>query len=476
MKTYDAIVIGAGPGGYVCGIRLGQLGVKTAVIERENPGGVCLNVGCIPSKALIHGADSYYKMLHEAPELGISTGKVSVDMKKMKSWKDGVVKKLTSGVSGLLKANGVDLIKGSASFKDAKTLEVKSSSGTDTYTAKAFVIATGSRVVQIPSLPFNGKNIVSSTEALDFEEVPKKLVVVGGGFIGVEIGTAYAKLGSEVTIVEALDAILPTTDKELVTVVEKKMKKLGITVITSAKALGVKEKDPAKSQLLHLEIEKADKAKQTLEADRILVSVGRKPNSDAMGLEDLGVKMERGNIITDELSRTNVVNVYAIGDVAGAPQLAHRAMMDGLLVASTISGKPAYRDYKTVPWAIFCDPEIGTAGLSEKEAQEKGIKYRVGRFPFAATGRALSMNQTEGFVKVLIREEDETLLGVHIVGPEASSLIAEANLAIEMGATAEDLELTIHTHPTLPEAFPEAIEQAFSKAVHIYKPQTNRKT
>ena len=284
MKTFDAVVIGAGPGGYPTAIRLAQLGKKTAIVEKENFGGVCLNVGCIPSKALIYGSSQFWKMKHEAEELGITTKSVECDLGKMQDWKSGVVKKLTTGVQGLLKANGVEIIKGTASFKDSKTLEVVSSSGKETLTATHFVIATGSRVAQIPTLPFNGKNILSSTEALSLKQLPKEMVVIGGGFIGIEIGTVYAKLGSKVTIVEALDQLLATVDSELVAVVQKKMKHYGITVHTGAKALGIKEKDALKASKLNLEIETKEKTKQTLSADVILVSVGRKPTSDNMGI------------------------------------------------------------------------------------------------------------------------------------------------------------------------------------------------
>lgn len=472
MKNFDAVVIGAGPGGYPTAIRLAQLGKKTAIVEKENFGGVCLNVGCIPSKALIYGSSQFWKMKHEAEELGITTRSVECDLGKMQDWKSGVVKKLTTGVQGLLKANGVEIIKGTATFKDSKTLEVVSAGGKEALTATHFVIATGSRVAQIPSLPFNGKNILSSTEALSLKQLPKEMVVIGGGFIGIEIGTVYAKLGSKVTIVEALDQLLATVDSELVAVVQKKMKHYGITVHTGAKALGIKEKDALKASKLNLEIETKEKTKQTLSADVILVSVGRKPNSDNMGLEKVGIKMDpRGNILTNNQSLTNLPHIFAIGDVAGAPQLAHRATMDGLLVADCIAGKKAFKDYKTVPWAVFCDPEIAVAGLTEKEATEKGFKVKVGRFPFAASGKALAMNESEGMAKIVVDENTQAILGVHVVGPEASNLIAEAALAIEMGATVEDLVRTIHTHPTLPEVMPEAVEAAFYKAIHIYKPK-----
>lgn len=472
MKSFDTIVIGAGPGGYPCAIRLAQLGKKTAIIEKENFGGVCLNVGCIPSKALIHAASEYHKSLHEFEEMGILVSKPKVDLKKMQEWKSGVVKKLTGGVGQLLKMNGVEIIKGAAVFKDAKTIEVTTSGGKETLSAKDIVIATGSRVAEIPILPFNGRNIISSTEALELTKLPKKLLVIGGGFIGLEIGIVYAKLGSQVTIVEALDQILSTVDKELVQPVEKRMRALGMTVMTGTKALGLKEKDPSHSETLHLEVETKDGKKQVIEADVILVSVGRKPNSDKLNLEKLGVKLDnRGNILTDKQCKTNVPGVWAIGDVAGAPQLAHRATMDGTITAAAIAGEKAFKDYKTVPWAVFSDPEIAIAGLTEKEAAEKGIKTKAGKFPFAALGKAIATNATDGFIKVIVNEKDDSIVGVHIVGPEAANLIAEATLAIEMGATVEDLARTIHTHPTLPEGFPEAAEVIHSKAIHIFKPK-----
>lgn len=474
-NSFDAVVIGAGPGGYVCAIRLAQLGIQTAIVEKGNWGGVCLNVGCIPSKALIFAANQYWRTKNELPDMGISAKSVTCNLEKLQQWKSGVVQKLTSGVSGLLKMNGVSQFNGQAIFRDRQNLEIQSKGEKYSLTAKNFVIATGSRSVEIPSFPFNGKNIISSTEALELKTLPKQFVLIGGGFIGLEIGVAYAKLGSQVTIVEALEEILTGVDRELVQVAEKRMKKLGIEILTSAKAIGVKEKQPEKSQMLHLEVEVGGKEKE-LAADKILVSVGRRPNSDSLGLEKLGVQLDsKGNILTDRTGKTNVEGIFAIGDVNGAPQLAHRASMDGLLVAASIKGEKAFRDYRTVPWAVFCDPEIAVCGLTEKEAKEKGIPVRVGRFPFAASGRALSTHETDGLIKVIVNESDDSIVGVHIVGPEASNLIAEAALAIEMGACVEDVVRTIHTHPTLPEAFPEAIEAAFGRAIHIYKPLSSQR-
>lgn len=475
-QKYDAVVIGSGPGGYVCAIRLAQLGKKTAIVEREKPGGVCLNVGCIPSKALIYAASQYWKVQHEFGALGIEVSKVQCDLNKLQKWKGQVVTKLTSGVSQLLKANGATFVSGEAQFVGPKKIKVKSTKGSEEIEADNFVIATGSRPVVLEAMPFNGKNILSSTEALELTELPKSMVVIGGGFIGLEIGIVYAKLGARVTIVEALDRVLAAIDPELVTVVTKKMKSLGIEILTSTKVKKIQEKDPASAKLLHLEIETSGKSAQVLEVEKILVSVGRRPNSDNIGLETLKVATDpKGNILTDNQGRTNVAGIWAIGDVNGAPQLAHRASMDGLLVAGAIGGERSFRDYRSIPWAVFSDPEIAVCGLSEEDAKRENIGYRVGRFPFAANGRALSTQDSEGFIKVLLAEKDESLLGVHIVGPEASNLIAEAALAIEMGACAEDLIRTIHTHPTLPEAFPEAVEAAYHKAIHIFKPSRSEK-
>lgn len=470
MKTFDAVVIGAGPGGYPCAIRLAQLGLKTAIIEREYWGGVCLNVGCIPSKALIHAAKVYNQMTDEADLMGFSVSGVKHDMAKTQEWKSGVVKKLTGGIAQILKANKVEMFSGTATFIDKQTIEVTASGGKERISAKNFVIATGSRPIEIPILKFNGKNVMGSTEALALKEVPKKLIVIGGGFIGVEIGMAYAKMGSEVSIVEAQGAILPSIDRELVAVVEKHMRKLGIKLYVGYKALGLQEKDPANSATVHLDIEGEGK-KETLEATHILVSAGRRPNSDGFGLDKLGVQLDKGgNILTNTQSQTNVPGIWAIGDVAGAPQLAHRATRDGCLAAEAIAGHRAFKDYKVVPWAVFCDPEIAVCGLTEKEAQEKGLKVRVGKFPFVANGRALSINDSDGFIKVVMTDPGDTIVGVHMVGPEVSNLIAECALAIEMGACADDIIHTIHTHPTLPEALPEAIESAFSMSIHVFKP------
>jgi dihydrolipoamide dehydrogenase len=466
-KQFDSIVIGAGPGGYVCAIRLAQLGQKVAVIEKEAMGGVCLNVGCIPSKALIHAAKTYYNTLHTNSLMGIDAKNVTLDMKKMQSWKGDVVKKLTGGVGQLVKANGGEVIRGTAKLKDKSTVEVEGADGKQTLTAKNIVIATGSSIMALPTVPTDGKTILDSTSALAQESVPKDMIVIGGGYIGIELGMAYAKLGAKVTVVEAMPRILMAVDAEIASVVEKKAKKLGMELLTNTKVSKLVKSSASGAEL---EVEIPDKSKKVLKAEKILVAIGRVPNSKGIGLEALGVKVDaKGFIETDKQGKTNVPGLWAIGDVQGAA-LAHRASMDGLVVAAAIAGEKSYKDYKVVPWVIFSDPEVAGVGLSEDEAKAKGYSVLVGKFPFAANGRALSTNEGDGLIKVVLDAKTEQILGVQMVGPDVSTQIAEAALAIEMGACAEDVIRTIHSHPTLPEAFPEAVEAAFYKSIHIYKP------
>ncbi len=466
-KQFDAIVIGAGPGGYVCAIRLAQLGVKTAVIEKEYMGGVCLNVGCIPSKALIHAAKNFYNTQHVNSVMGIETKGVTVDMKKMQLWKADVVKKLTGGVGTVVKANGVEIFRGDAKFTGKNTLEVNGEGGKQTLTAKSIVIATGSSIMQLPPVPTDGKTILDSTSALAQDTLPKDMIVIGGGYIGMELGMVYAKLGTKVTVVEAMPRTLMAVDPEVSGYVEKKAKKLGMEIMANTKVSKLVKSGPKGAEL---EVEMPDKSKKVLSAEKILVSIGRVPNSKGIGLETAGVKMDaKGFIEVDKQGKTNVPGVYAIGDVCGGA-LAHRAMMDGTIIAAVIAGEKVAKDYKVVPWVIFTDPEVAGVGLSEEEAKAKGFTPHVGKFPYAANGRALSTNEGEGMVKVVLDSKTEQILGVQIVGADASTQIAECTLAIEMGAVAEDVIQTIHSHPTLPEALPEALEAAFYKTIHIYKP------
>lgn len=468
---YDAVVIGAGPGGYPTAIRLGQLKVKTAIIEREYMGGVCLNVGCIPSKAVIHAAKTFEKIGH-ADELGITVGKPSIDMTKLQSWKGGVVNKLTTGVRGLLKGNGVDVIDGAATLgkpgPDGHVITVTGPKGPQTIIAKSVVLATGSRPFEIPGFKTDQQRILDSTGALALDRVPARMVVIGGGYIGLELGMVYAKLGSKVTVVEALPSILASMDKDCVAVVARKLKKMGVEVMTETKAKSWELKpSPDGGDRAVLTVEKGGQL-ATIDADVILVSVGRKPNSDTAGLAEAGVAIGKGGFVTvDEQLRTNVPGVYAIGDLIGGMMLAHKATKEGEVVAEIIAGHKAAVDVRTIPAVVFTDPEIASAGLTEDEAKAKGATVKVGKFPFAALGRALSVNDTEGFCKVVMDAKTEEVLGVHIVGNGASDLISEAALAIEMGAVAQDLNLTVHPHPTLSEAVREAAAAALGEAVHI---------
>ncbi len=467
-ERFDAVVIGAGPGGYPTGIRLGQLKVKTAVVEREYMGGVCLNVGCIPSKAVIHAAKMFDKMGH-ADDIGISiAAKPVIDMKKMQEWKGTVVNKLTSGVRTLVKGNGSTIIEGTArlakSGPDGHRVIVTSSKGETTLIAKNVVIATGSRPMEIPGFKIDQQRIIDSTGALALDAVPARLIVIGGGYIGLELGMAYAKLGSKVTVVEATPGLLGSMDKDCVAVVARKLKKMGVEVMLDAKAKSWEDK----GDRAVLTVELKDGKAATIDADKILLSVGRRPNTENLGLEEAGVALDkRGYIVADDQLRTNVPGIYAIGDVIGGMMLAHKATKEGEVVAEIIAGHKAAVDVRTIPAVVFTDPEIASAGLTEDEAKAKGHQVKVGKFPFAALGRALGVNDTEGFAKSIVDAKTEEILGIHIVGNGASDLISEAALAIEMGAVAQDLNLTVHPHPTLSEALREATAAAIGEAVHV---------
>ncbi|MEO8213319.1 MAG: dihydrolipoyl dehydrogenase [Myxococcales bacterium] len=465
----QALVIGAGPGGYVAGIRLGQLKVKALVVEKDQPGGVCLNVGCIPSKALIT-ASKYFDKLKHGSDMGLLADNLRVDMQKMQAWKGDVVTKLTGGVRQLLKANGCDYLTGTATLVGPRTVQIQAAAangadkGVTTVQADNIVLATGSRPIEIPGFKFDGNRVVDSTGALAFAEIPRRLVVIGGGYIGIEIGTLYAKLGAHVTVVEALPSILTGTDPELGQLVARKLKKLGVEVVTGAKAKSWVEKGDR--AVVTLEVgDKGEAA--TIDADKVLVAVGRRPNYEGLGLEALGVRVERGFVPVDRCMRTNVGGIYAIGDLAGQPMLAHKASREAEVVAEVIAGHRAEMDVRCIPAVIFSDPEIATAGITADEAQKAGRQVKIGKFPFAALGRAIANADTDGFVKVVIDAATKEVLGIHVVGNGASDMIAEAALAIEMGALADDLSLTIHAHPTLPEAIMEAAKASLGEAIHI---------
>ncbi|HUR68766.1 MAG TPA: dihydrolipoyl dehydrogenase [Candidatus Thermoplasmatota archaeon] len=458
VKETDVLVIGAGPGGYVAAIRAAQLGKQVLCVEKEKLGGVCLNVGCIPSKALIHAAKTFKAIQHDAATMGIEVSGAKLDLRKTQEWKRGVTTSLTNGIGQLFKANKVESLIGTATFTGPHEVAVATSSGVVTVRFQSCIVATGSRPIQIPGFAF-GANVVDSTAALDLEDVPGRLVVIGGGFIGLEIGMAYAAMGSKVSVVEMMDQLLPGQDAEIVKLIERRCKKDGIAVFTKAKA---------KSFTGGEVVIEVDGKEERLPADKVLVSVGRRPNTDALGLDKAGVQVQpKGLITVDDKGRTNVPHIYAIGDITPGPALAHKASKEGTVVAAVIAGdKGAKLDYKALPWAVFTEPEIATVGLTEQQAKDKGYEPVVAKFPYAALGRAKSTNATEGFVKIVADKKTDLLLGVHIVGAEASNLIAEAAIAIEMGATAMDLALTIHTHPSFPEALMEAAEGIHGKMIH----------
>ncbi len=473
-QRFDAVVIGAGPGGYPAAIRLGQLKVKTAIIEREYIGGVCLNVGCIPSKAVIHAAKMFEKMGH-AEDLGISIpGKPTLDMNKLQAWKGGVVTKLTGGVRTLLKGNGVEVIDGTAkidkSGPDGHRITVTGAKGTQTIIAKNIVLATGSRPFEIPGFKIDQKRVLDSTGGLALDHVPQRMVVIGGGYIGLELGMVYAKFATKVTVVAALPRVLASMDKDCVAIVERKLKKMGVEVLTNTKAKSWEEGAArGGGDRAVLTVELADGKTAQIDTDKILLSIGRRPNSENLGLETVGVATDqRGYVIADDHLRTNIGGIYAIGDLIGGMMLAHKATKEGEVVAEIIAGHKAAYDVRTMPAVVFTDPEIASTGLTEDEARAKGhTDLKVGKFPFAALGRALSVNDTDGFVKIVADGKTGEVLGLHIVGNGAGDLISEGALAIEMGAVIEDLRLTVHPHPTLSEAIMEASAVALGQAIHV---------
>ncbi|MBA3580995.1 MAG: dihydrolipoyl dehydrogenase [Gammaproteobacteria bacterium] len=463
-KPSHTVVIGAGPAGYVCAIRLAQLGQQVTVIEKEEVGGTCLNVGCIPSKALIAAGNLLEKM-HKASAMGIQVKDVSLDINTLVNWKSSIVKKLTSGVAGLLKNHNVTHVQGHARLVSKTQVEVTSGKNKQIITCDNIVIATGSVPVSVPGFDFDGENVWSSTEALSPTRIPKHLVVIGGGYIGLELGCLYRKLGSEVTVVEFTKGALPGQDADCIKVIERSLKQQGINLITEAAAKSYKKSGNQYSVTI-----KTPKGDEIINCDQILCTVGRKAFSDGLGLENVGLKTdERGFLVTDKQTRTSVSNIYAIGDIAGQPMLAHKGSREGLVAAAVIAGQKDEYDVRCVPAVIFTSPEMASVGLLEQQAKDKGHEIKIGQFPFAASGRAMSLMETDGFIKIIADANTDEVLGVHMVGPEVTELIAEATLAIEMGATAEDIARTIHAHPTLPEAMMEAAEAVHKMAVHIYQ-------
>jgi dihydrolipoamide dehydrogenase len=457
----ETLVVGAGPGGYVAAIRAAQLGQKVTIVEKGNLGGVCLNVGCIPSKALI-SAGHRYEIATHSQDMGIFAENVKVDFSKVQQWKAGVVKKLTGGVESLLKGNKVEIVRGEAYFVDENTVRVMTENSAQTYKFKNAIIATGSRPIELPTFKFS-KRVLDSTGALNLPDIPKSMVVIGGGYIGTELGTAYANFGTKITILEGADEILSGFEKQMSAVVRRRLKKKGVDVFTNALAKGVEEREDGVTVTFEVNGET-----KTIDAEYVLVTVGRRPNTEEMGLEQIGIKMtERGLIEIDKQCRTSVPNIYAIGDVVAGPPLAHKASYEGKIAAEAIAGHPSEIDYLAIPAVVFSDPECASVGYFEKQAIEEGIEVITAKFPFGANGRALALNETDGFLKLVLTKDDGVIIGAQIVGPNASDMIAELGLAIEAGMTAEDIAMTIHAHPTLGEITMEAAEVALGSPIHI---------
>ncbi len=465
MDEFDVVVIGGGPGGYVCAIRAAQLGNKTACIESRGAlGGTCLNVGCIPSKSLLHASEMYSKAQHEFKEIGINTGSLSLDLEKMMDHKSKSVEGLTKGIEFLFKKNKVTYLKGHGSFDDKNTISVKDSSGSNKQIkAKNIVIATGSSVMSLPNIEIDEKIIVSSTGALSLKKVPKKLIVIGGGVIGLEMGSVWLRLGAEVEVVEYMDHITPGMDREICDNFLKILKKQGMKFHLSSKVLDVKKTSTGATVLVESNGQKLE-----MSSDIVLMSVGRKPNTEGLNLDSAGVKKDqKGRVLVDKKFKTNIKNIYAIGDVIEGPMLAHKAEDEGMAVAEFISGKYGHVNHDTIPGVVYTSPEVAAVGKTEEQLKKAGIEYNVGKFPFLANSRAKINNDADGFVKILADKVTDRVLGVHMIGPDVGTMIAEVVLAMEFGASAEDIARTCHAHPTLTEAVREAALAVDKRAIHF---------
>jgi dihydrolipoamide dehydrogenase len=463
MSHYDFVVIGAGPGGYACAIRAAQLGFKTLLIEK-NPhlGGTCLNVGCIPSKALLHSTELFHKIQHEATDNGITVTNATMDIKGLMKKKEAVVNKLRAGLIQLMAHKKVEVKNGHAQFIDNQKLEIHHEGQTSTISANHIVIATGSTSIELPFMPFDGETVVSSDEGIAFTKTPKNLAIVGAGAIGLELGSVWARLGANVTIVELLPNVAPTFDTDISKMAEKLFAAQGIKFELGAKVTGVKK---SKGHT-YLTAERDGKPIE-IEADKILVAVGRKPFAENLGLEKIGIELdERKRVKTDNHFRTNISNVYAIGDVAAGPMLAHKAEEEGIAVAEQIAGKAGHVNYAVIPNVVYTTPEIASVGLSENEAKTKGIAVRIGKMPFTANGRAIASDATAGLVKIIACAQTDRVLGVQMIGDHTSELIAEAVAHMEYGGSAEDIARTVHAHPTLSETFKEAALAVDKRAIH----------
>lgn len=465
--AYDLIVIGTGPGGYVCAIRAAQLGLKTAVVEkRATFGGTCLNVGCIPSKALLHASEMFEEAGHSFAKMGIGVGTPKLDLPTLLKFKDDAVDGNVKGVDYLLKKNKIDAVRGTGKILGAGKVEVKTADGkTQVLETKAIVIATGSDVAKLRGVDVDGKRIVTSDQAIALDKVPGKLLVIGAGVIGLELGSVWRRLGSKVTVVEFLDRILPGMDMEVARQSQRLLEKQGMTFKLASKVTGV----DSSGATLKASVEPSKGgASETIEADVILVATGRVPYIEGLGLKEAGVELdERGRVKTDHHFATNVKGIYAIGDVIAGPMLAHKAEDEGMAVAELLAGQAGHVNYDVIPGVVYTFPEIASVGKGEEDLKAAGVAYNVGKFPFTANGRAKANQQTDGFVKILADAKTDRVLGVHIVGSDAGNMIAEAAVAMEFGASSEDIARTCHAHPTLPEAVKEAALAVSKRAIHM---------
>ncbi|MCX6108401.1 MAG: dihydrolipoyl dehydrogenase [Proteobacteria bacterium] len=464
-QEFDVIVIGSGPGGYVCAIRAAQLGLSTACVEYEQSlGGTCLNVGCIPSKALLQSSEYYSHTLHDLAKHGVKVEKASLDLPTMLKRKDEIVKGLTGGVAGLFKKNKVTWLKGRGSFVDSTTVKVVGADGEATYKAKNIVIATGSKPIEIPPAKFDREQIVSSTGALKFASVPKHLIVIGGGVIGLEMGSVWRRLGAEVTVIEALTTILPGMDLELSKGLLKIMQKEGVSFHLETKLVETRKANGEVTAVC----QKADGSTVEIKGDRMLVAVGRRAYTEGLNIEAIGLKLEAGGKVpVDDHYRTPVAGVWAIGDVIRGPMLAHKSEDEGVACAERIAGRAGHVNYEAIPGVVYTWPEVAAVGLSEEAAKQQGLAVKIGKFPFLANGRAKAFGNTEGFVKIIADAKSDRIVGAHILGPNASELIAELVVAIEFGASAEDIARSTHAHPTLSESVKEAALGVDKRSIHI---------
>ncbi|MBL7714832.1 MAG: dihydrolipoyl dehydrogenase [Bdellovibrionales bacterium] len=464
--VYDLLVIGAGTGGYEAAIRASQLGMKVALAEKgKTLGGTCLNVGCIPSKALLESSEHYHVAKHKLSKHGVLVSDVKLDLAAMLKRKDAVVRQLTGGVEFLFKKNKIDWLKGLAKITDAQGEVKKVDVAGTTYSAKKVLIATGSEPSSLPFLPYDGKKVVSSTEALEFTEVPKHLVVIGGGVIGLELGSVWLRLGAKVTVVEFLDRLVPGMDSAIATELQKVLTKQGMEFRLFSKCTGATQKGDW--TLVEAEDRKTG-TKFTLEADRVLIATGRRPVTKGLGAEEAGIKINKaGQIEIDDHFQTSVKGVYAVGDVVRGPMLAHKAGEEGVAVAEILAGQAGHVNYEAIPGVIYTWPEVASVGATEDELKEKGTPIKVGSFPFQVNGRAKAMDETDGFVKIIAHQKTDRVLGVHIIGPRAGDLIAEAAALMEFGASSEDIARTTHAHPTLAEVFKEAALAVDKRQIHL---------